>query len=519
MKRRIVMELYSPSLRNLWKEWDARVMVVLSLTLQILLSILGNRRKSSRKLAIRIFIWFGYISADSVATFALGILASNATDMSDQHNNAVDANIELAAFWAPFLLLHLGGPDSITAYALENNELWKRQGIGLIVQTGMALYVFLMGWTGSRLSVLSLIMFLSGLVKYGERVWTLRSASDKIRRTSMARENYFNREENFSEENYIMENSGYIIGVDRLVEIQLPVELSGLNNNNSITDEDVLLVAYGLRYISNRLFVDSTLNYKERDTGHTFFRNISSEDAFRVIEIELGLRYDLLYTKTLLFFKPWSLCLRVFTFFLTTLVLILFTVLVHNKDKYSKVDLSITLMLLIVSFLLEIYAALVLLSSDWFLVWLTKKHYKTSKMKALISSSLISLFTTPRWSHKMYQYSLLNFTNKAKPPLYSCYKLILNMIGSKYYLYWDRDIPEDLRRLIFQVLKQKAAGARTVESEEAGNIKDITTSVTIGEEFEFNIMVWHIATEVCYYLDQEINPVNCKSIKQISRYF
>ncbi|KAK2652761.1 hypothetical protein Ddye_012617 [Dipteronia dyeriana] len=66
--------------------------------------------------------------------------------------------------------------------------------------------------------------------------------------------------------------------------------------------------------ISNRLFVDSTLNYMERDTSHTFFRNISSEDAFRVIEIELGLRYDLLYTKTLLILKPWHLCLRVFTF-------------------------------------------------------------------------------------------------------------------------------------------------------------------------------------------------------------
>ncbi|KAK2652705.1 hypothetical protein Ddye_012561 [Dipteronia dyeriana] len=529
MRRRIVVELYSPSLRNLWKEWDARVTVVLSLTIQILLSILGNRRKSSRKLAIRVFIWLGYISADSVATFALGILSSNVTDMYDQrNNNAVDANTELAAFWAPFLLLHLGGPDSITAYALEDNELWLRQGIGLIVQTGMALYVFLMGWTGSRLSVLSLVMFLPGLIKYGERVWILRSASDKIRRTSMARDNFFYRKENFCRENDIKQNSGYFIGVDRLVEIQLPVDLSGLNNNNSITDEDVLLVAYGLMDISNRLFVDSTLNYKERDTSHTFFRNISSEDAFRVIEIELGLRYDLLYTKTLLFLKPWHLCLRLSAFFLTTSVLILFTVLVH-KDKYSKADISITFMLLIVSFLLEIYAAVVLLSSDWFLVWLTKKHYKTSNlMKARISSSLISLSKTPRWSKKMSQYSLLNFTNKAKPRL-ACNKL-LNMIGSIHMYfnsqYWDRDIPEDLRRLIFQFFKQKAADVevpselfhREKSEEEVGNIKDIIPGISIKEEFEYNIMVWHIATEVCYYLDREINPVNCKSIKQISRY-
>ncbi|KAK2652766.1 hypothetical protein Ddye_012622 [Dipteronia dyeriana] len=129
----------------------------------------------------------------------------------------------------------------------------------------------------------------------------------------------------------------------------------------------------------------------------------------------------------------------------------------------------------------------------------------------------------------MSQYSLLNFTNKAKPNHQACNK-ILNMIGSIHMYfnsqYWDRDIPEDLRRLIFQVFKQKAADVevnsellrREKSEEEAGNIKDIIPGISIREEFENNIMVWNIATEVCYYLDREINPVNCKSIKQISRY-
>ncbi|KAB8094794.1 hypothetical protein EE612_022137, partial [Oryza sativa] len=33
----------------------------------------------------------------------------------------------LVAFWAPFFLLHLGGPDSITAYELEDNQLVTRR--------------------------------------------------------------------------------------------------------------------------------------------------------------------------------------------------------------------------------------------------------------------------------------------------------------------------------------------------------------------------------------------------------
>lgn len=46
------------------------------------------------------------------------------------------------AFWAPFLLVHLGGPDTITAYSLEGNELWLRHLLNLVVQVGVAFYVF-----------------------------------------------------------------------------------------------------------------------------------------------------------------------------------------------------------------------------------------------------------------------------------------------------------------------------------------------------------------------------------------
>ncbi|MBA0862126.1 hypothetical protein Goshw_004800, partial [Gossypium schwendimanii] len=32
-------------------------------------------------------------------------------------NQNPEENSDLLAFWAPFLLLHLGGPDTITAFA------------------------------------------------------------------------------------------------------------------------------------------------------------------------------------------------------------------------------------------------------------------------------------------------------------------------------------------------------------------------------------------------------------------
>ncbi|KAK3220394.1 hypothetical protein Dsin_014364 [Dipteronia sinensis] len=140
--------------------------------LQILLNFLGNRRKYSNKLLIRIVVWSAYITADSLATFALGILSSNLIELYDKDHDvagsssSLDANTQLSAFWVPFLILHLGGPDTISAYALEDIELWLRHLIGQVVQTGMALPVFLMSWTAaSSLSILSLVMFLPGIIK------------------------------------------------------------------------------------------------------------------------------------------------------------------------------------------------------------------------------------------------------------------------------------------------------------------------------------------------------------------
>ncbi|KAI9160637.1 hypothetical protein LWI28_010189 [Acer negundo] len=182
------MELYPSWVRKLWKEWDLQLMVLLSLTFQILLTFLGNRRKYSNKLWIRIVVWSAYITADSVATFALGILSSNLIELYDNDHgssSSLDANTQLSAFWAPFLILHLGGPDTITAYALEDNELWLRHLIGLFVQTGMAISIFLLSWTAaSSLSILSLVMFLPGIIKYGERVSVLRSTTRQKHRQS-----------------------------------------------------------------------------------------------------------------------------------------------------------------------------------------------------------------------------------------------------------------------------------------------------------------------------------------------
>ncbi|GJY14759.1 L-type lectin-domain containing receptor kinase IX.1-like protein [Tanacetum coccineum] len=73
------------------------------------------------------------IYSDWIATVALGLLVDRQGNSSSSDNTKNKYGVlMLIAFWAPYLLLHLGGPDAITAFALADNELcctflWKRK--------------------------------------------------------------------------------------------------------------------------------------------------------------------------------------------------------------------------------------------------------------------------------------------------------------------------------------------------------------------------------------------------------
>jgi hypothetical protein len=72
-----------------------------------------------------------YLMADSTAVYTLGHLSIIGS--TGKQN--------LVVFWAPFLLVHLGGQDTITAYALEDNQLWPRHLLTLGVQASGVAYV------------------------------------------------------------------------------------------------------------------------------------------------------------------------------------------------------------------------------------------------------------------------------------------------------------------------------------------------------------------------------------------
>ena len=141
---------------DLWNEWATQILVLLSLTLQVLLLLLAGIHRREASPMPKFILWLAYQLADSTAIYAVGHLSLSNVPVKHQ----------LVAFWAPFLLLHLGGPDNITAYALEDSKLWLRHLQNLVVQVLGAAYVLYKYVAGGDSFIL---MFSVGVVKYPER--------------------------------------------------------------------------------------------------------------------------------------------------------------------------------------------------------------------------------------------------------------------------------------------------------------------------------------------------------------
>jgi hypothetical protein len=152
-------------------------LVILSFALQvILLFCAGIRRSREASGVLTILLWLAYLMADYTAIYALGhmSIAMSRSPPGDHYQH------QMVPFWAPFLLLHLGGPDTITAYAFQDNQLWLRHLLTLAAQVFGAAYVMYQfvaagknpaAWT---LLAAAALMFVIGCLKYGERTWALK---------------------------------------------------------------------------------------------------------------------------------------------------------------------------------------------------------------------------------------------------------------------------------------------------------------------------------------------------------
>ncbi|KAF8011524.1 hypothetical protein BT93_J1967 [Corymbia citriodora subsp. variegata] len=535
MRARSLSEVLSSSSSSsdLWKEWELRGVVFLSLALQIVLICLGSLRKYLPHAWIKGVTWLAYLLADSVAIYAIGMISNTIREIQ-AGKSLSNPHTELSTFWAPFLLLHLGGPDTISAYAIEDNELWLRHSLTLVNQAGLTVYVLVMAGTHPTLSFLAFLILVSGFYKYGERVWVLRAASHEHFKDSFAESRPHRKDSGKIETAcHWKQAEGYdvvphhVIDVDNEDAIMIDVAIAEFSSKKPSSEKDsedqvykriagTLLSASRLVDTSQRLFADHLFSLEERDSCLSILRGKHCAENFKVVEIELGLIYDMFYSKAKAVYTGWGFICRLAILFTICVVLVLFSF--TDKRPYSKPDLFLTLLLLGAAIFVELYALAKFLLSDQFAIWLIKN--KKSAVFYFISRIRPPLKRS-RWSNSMGQYNLMS-SKKNYFRWWSFLELRHVEEMAVKFLYQrnqgHEDVTDEIKKLILSKIEEmEARDAQKWDAQErqAFQMRDRGLHAlskhklpheelkwSIEElEFDESILVWHIATELCYCLD------------------
>ncbi|KAF7109274.1 hypothetical protein CFC21_109566 [Triticum aestivum] len=160
-----------------WEEWPLRILVICSQCVQWILYFSARRCKSAISASFRLLIWLAYIGSDAVAIYALATLFNR--HRKPENSSFTHGKSVLEVVWAPVLLMHLGGQDGITAYNMEDNELWKRHVLTAFSQITVSIYVFCKSWQGGDKKLLqaAIMLFTLGGIRCLEKPYALRSAS------------------------------------------------------------------------------------------------------------------------------------------------------------------------------------------------------------------------------------------------------------------------------------------------------------------------------------------------------
>ncbi|KAF9664413.1 hypothetical protein SADUNF_Sadunf16G0016400 [Salix dunnii] len=520
--------------QELWNEWEIRSLILSSLFLQILLIVTGNRRKNHTAIVLGGFVWIAYLSADWVAIYTLGSISRNQGGSKANRNNPTPNNIP--AFWAPILLLHLGGPDTITAYALEDNELWLRHLLQLAIQTATASYSLFKSWGNDPLIYIAIPIFVAGLAKYGERILVLWLASSKKFRD-------IEKEEMDTFQSQLGKKIPSTVFFDMSKE-----DLNeGLGFKNITSEALYLHEAHFLFQMFKIFYADLALSHSSHMASYRILTppektdTENSKNAFKVIEVELGFMYDVLFTKLT------SVCskrtiLRSISFLSSASALVAFSLMIMSECSYTETEVIISYILLGGGVVLEIYGAIMLLLSEWAMLRLSllQKPWANAVFRAIYSDD------NKRY---MAQHDLAdaNITNEGlwtmvikslvcKPSAKVCF---LKLIGKSNIQRWEV-ISDELKELIWKYLLDKRSryshlmpqpdpgmnDLKEILAERGDQVLksmgclEISRSAVVGLDFHGSLLLWHIATDICHHDDirQNKGPPSSKMSRSLSNY-
>ncbi|XP_039167151.1 uncharacterized protein LOC120292788 [Eucalyptus grandis] len=343
------------SISILWNKWNIRGFVMLSLWLQLHL---------------------------------IGLISHN---QSNPFTHVAEVDGALLAFWASFLLLHLGGPDTIAAFSMEDSALWRRHLLSLVFQVGSGIYVFMQIFpTNKSLLIPMMLVFLAGVIKNVERMVALNFSSLlKL------------RDWPFSQRPSPDDAASY----SKVVLNMSQLEFSS-DEEVKLAESIVVKHAFCLFQMFMVLLGDLMFTSKDRQVSIEYFHKVSAMDALRVISVELQLMYEVLHTKTLAIRSIWSYIFRFIAFTNVVTAFVLFNR--FKKHHLPDLDVEITYSLLFGGIALDVIALLMLVFSDWTIVGIKQVSFLNKFIVAMTNLRKPRFATCEAHPNANYAYTALD---------------------------------------------------------------------------------------------------------------
>ncbi|MED6126700.1 hypothetical protein PIB30_080890 [Stylosanthes scabra] len=466
-------------LQDLWDLWGLEVLMLLSFVMQVILTVFGSRRKDIPGMWIRFTVWFTYLLSSSLTKIIIGKL----TVIPGSDPGERNIRRELKAMFAPLLLVQIGNPDAITAYSIEDNRLGLRQLLSLVLQVAVVIWIVVKSWTHSKLSYLYLPLFVSGLIKYGEVVWALKSAFSK--------------------------RSGIITIQEIDQEASMPALFRFLPDD--IPNIELILKAY-YRFISLKPHRENWLYQPLYESlPRMSIDEYAPEDIFKITDSELGFMYDVLYTKAPIIYTKGGCIFRIVSFFGSVSTFTGFSILFRGAFPHHWKACFIEAMLA-GAVLMEIYQIAQLPFTDWAIIQIIK-HQNFPLMIPFLRILGPRASNRKRWSNTLAQFNLLSFCLHDKP--LKCSKILKFRgigLGMKKNKSRTRiPFPQELKVLMVEEMRgiDRERGLKPFNQRgewslgRYGCLSEFKWSVK--RDFDKSITIWHIATDICYYSDSHNN--------------
>nr|GMD22933.1 uncharacterized protein LOC109169293 [Ipomoea batatas] len=488
-------------IKDMLEKWNIQFYVMASLVFQMILIFLAPMRRWVNNGFMYLVIWAVYLLATFFSTFALSLIYNHAPDEVNKS--------DIFPFWAPFLLVHLGGPHTITALAMEDNNLWHRHLLTQTVQVCSVLVVFYQYQIfQSEWLLPAAIVFLVGIVKGFERLSSLHLASFNFVRRSIRLQKDYSR------------------------------KTTTLEVDDRIDEYEVIRRGYEFYQTFKGFIIDHTFrNEDECGKGMEWFSKLGEEDAFKVMEMELNFMYEAMFTKmiSVQYWEDeyfWFIWRFVCHALLITVAVIFFC---HSKNHLEPGDIRVTYWLLGGAVVLDEIAIIHLIFSHWTIAKIMRARKKKKVLRNRILPFInggLKVFTVNKcWSGEIRQYSLVKHSLRgrcqwAEPKLE--YFSLKEVIDSGLHTDTAK-VGHRLKKLVVEDIKRRKAAK--YEHEAMDLVHDYATLVGrhvvmdlvhdhTSDDYATLVLILHVATEICYYnyTAADGEKEDAELCKQISQY-